>query len=75
MSYHTQNEIAEKWDRLRNGDDMDGSRIVTDEGLEQALTIVMPARYNDSNDGNAYVAYIRKRLGKNAPRGTWEEVT
>jgi hypothetical protein len=75
MSFHTQDEISQKWDQLKNGDELDGSRIVADEELEQALAIVIPAHYHDSNGENAYVSYTRKRVVKNVPWGTWDEVT
>lgn len=75
MSYFTQDEISETWERLKNGDDLDGSRIVTNEELEQALSIVIPAPYNDNNDENAHLSYTRKRVSKDAPWGAWEVTT
>jgi hypothetical protein len=46
---------------------------VTDEELEQALVIVIHARYHKSNDENAYLSYARRRVNKNVLWGTWEE--
>lgn len=71
MSYFTQDEISETWDRVKSGDDLDGSRIVTDNELEQSLTIPTVANFTSIKDDFAGFFCTRKRESKEERWGSW----
>jgi len=72
MSYFTQDEITETWDRLKTGDDLDGSKIRTEKELEQSLTIPTVATFSSVNDDLTSIVYTRKRESKETQWGEWE---
>jgi hypothetical protein len=73
MSYFTRDAISDTWEELKNGTNMDGSRIVTDEELKQTLTIPTVAPYSDHNSDITSVSYTRQRENEESTWGVWEE--
>jgi hypothetical protein len=78
MSYHTQEEISDRWSQLKNGDDSDGSLIRLDGPSRQALRITMPALCSDDDGSDdeiddTSVGYARQRETKQSIWGTGEE--
>jgi hypothetical protein len=73
MTYHTQAEISETWDQMRHGAIGDGSKIVTNERLTQALRIPLGIRYRDSHSGGMSASYLRQRGNEASAWEFWRE--
>jgi hypothetical protein len=70
----TQDEINKTWDRLKNGDDLDGSRIISDGPLKQGLTIPTVATFAKvKEDDIKSIPYARTRESGEATWGSWKE--
>ena len=73
MPYHAQAVVSETWNRLRAGDDSDGSRIVTNGMLAQALRIPIGDRYIDHQSGGMSIGYLRRRGSEELTWRFWHE--
>jgi hypothetical protein len=73
MSYHAQAEVNETWDRLRAGDDGDGSKIVAEGKFAQALRIPIAVRYRDRQSDGMSAGYLRQRGSEESTWGFWQE--